>query len=75
VTEYVAKVLCDAAGRSVDGVCSICERQGVDRVCVMWRSFMGEAEAAIAAVRDHGRIERRKSPNERHQFTANRWAA
>ena len=70
----MAKVLCDAAGRSVAGRCSICEAQpDGQRVCTMWQMFLDEADAAIGAVRDFARLDRRNSPKPSYDFTANRW--
>jgi hypothetical protein len=70
--DHVAKVLCDAAGRSVNGqACSICDRG----LCTYWRSFLDEADAAIGAVRDFARLDRRNKPKSEYKFTADRWVA
>jgi hypothetical protein len=70
MTEHVAKVLCDAAGKSATGACSICRE---DRTCTLWRSFLDEATAAIGAVRDHAMLTQRKQARNTYRFTAQRW--
>lgn len=57
--EAVAKALCDAAGKSVNILqCGNCE----DGKCVLWESFLKEADAAIATVRAHAMLTMRKKP-------------
>lgn len=55
--DHVARVLCDAAGRTITGVCSCCERddKGVLR-CQLWYTFRSEAEAAIRAYETYKKV-------------------
>ncbi len=73
MVEHVARTLCRAAACSnrEDAACPECddtnEETGVVRIgdCTMWEEFMGEAEAAIQAVRDYARLDRRRKPRSR----------
>lgn len=67
MVDPVAKALCEAAGRSishdldrVNAECSCCDRlPDGRRVCIYWETFRGEARAAIMAVYNWHKKERR----------------
>ncbi len=73
MVEHVARTLCRAAACSnrEDAACPECddinERTGTVQIgeCMMWDLFKQEAEAAIEAVRDYARLDRRNKPRQR----------
>ena len=47
LVERVSRAICFEAGKHIAGVCVYCE----DGECNLWKSFRGEARAAITVVK------------------------